>query len=126
LNDPPSVKASPLRAGSEPGLPKNKDERRATQENDLRRHEAAARKLHAESPNHRYGDQSYDGAARKAGNERSPMHPRHQARLANKGGASSPSGDRRGSSEGNRGNAPTTPGRSKMRPTGRGDETVKA
>uniref|UniRef100_A0A453MI16 RIN4 pathogenic type III effector avirulence factor Avr cleavage site domain-containing protein n=3 Tax=Triticinae TaxID=1648030 RepID=A0A453MI16_AEGTS len=115
-NDPPSVKASPLRPGSEPGLRKNRDERRATRE-DLRRHEAAARKTHAESPNHRYGDQTnYDGAARKASNERSPIHPRQQARLADKGGVSSPIADRRGS-------APTTPGRSKMRPTGRGDET---
>ncbi|KAM3318375.1 hypothetical protein ACQJBY_035863 [Aegilops geniculata] len=116
-NDPPSVKASPLRPGSEPGLRKNRDERRATREDDLRRHEAAARKTHAESPNHRYGDQTnYDGAARKASNERSPIHPRQHARLANKGGVSSPIADRRGS-------APTTPGRSKMRPTGRGDET---
>ncbi|KAM0928554.1 hypothetical protein ACQ4PT_002548 [Festuca glaucescens] len=123
-NDPPSVKASPLRAGTEPELRKNKDERRATREDGLRRHDATARKSHTESPNHKYGDQtSYDGAARKASNERSPMHPRHAARLANKGGGASPSGDRRGSTEGNRGNAPTTPGRSKMRPSGRGDET---
>uniref|UniRef100_A0ACD6A8L6 Uncharacterized protein n=1 Tax=Avena sativa TaxID=4498 RepID=A0ACD6A8L6_AVESA len=123
-NDPPSVKASPLRAGAEPGLQKNRDERRATREDDVRRHEVTAQKPNAESPNHIYGDQmNYDGAARKAGNERSPMHPRHAARLANKGGAASPSGDRRGSTEGNRGNAPTTPGRSKMRPSGRGDET---
>ncbi|XP_047071536.1 RPM1-interacting protein 4-like isoform X1 [Lolium rigidum] len=100
-NDPPSVKASPLRAGTEPGL-RSKDETRATREDDLRRH---------------------DATARKASNERSPMHPRHAARLANKGGGASPSGDRRGSAEGNRGNAPTTPGRSKMRPSGRGDET---
>lgn len=100
---------------------------RAGQEDDLCRHDATARKSHTESPNQRYGDQTnYEGAARKVGNERSPMHPRHQARLANKGGAASPSGDRRGSSEGNRGNAPTTPGRSKMRSTGRGDETVKS
>ena len=123
-NDPPSVKASPLRAGAEPGLRKNRDERRTTREDDLRRHEPTARKSHAESPNHRYGpDQtSNDGAARKASTERSPMHPRHQARLANKAGAASPSGDRRGSS----GNAPTTPGRSRMRSTGRGDETVES
>nr|ACN35482.1 unknown [Zea mays] len=57
--------------------------------------------------------------------ERSPLHPHHQARLVNRGGVSSPSWERRGSSEGNRGAAPTTPGRSsKMRPGGRGDETV--
>ena len=106
---------------------KNRDERRGGREDDLRRHDATARKSHTESPNHRYGDQTgYDGAARKASNERSPIHPRHQARLANKGGAASPSADRRGSTDGNRGNAPTTPGRSKMRSTGRGDETVKS
>jgi RPM1-interacting protein 4 len=56
--------------------------------------------------------------------ERSPLHPHHQARVVNKGGVSSPSWERRGSSEGHRGMAPTTPGRSKMRPSGRGDETV--
>jgi RPM1-interacting protein 4 len=56
--------------------------------------------------------------------ERSPLHPHHQARVVNKGGVSSPSWERRGSSEGHRGTAPTTPGRSKMRPSGRGDETV--
>ena len=122
--DPASIKASPLRTGSDPGLQKHKDERRASREDDLRQHEATARKPHAGSPNHRYGDHTnYDGAARKASNERSPMHPRHQARLANKGGVSSPSWDRRGSSEGYRGTAPTTPGRSKIRSSGRGDET---
>lgn len=116
-NDPPSIKASPLRAGSDPGQRKQKDERRANREDDLRRHEATARKPYADSPNHRYGDPAnYDGTARKASNERSPMHARHQTRLANKGGVSSPSGDRRGS-------APTTPGRSKLRSSGRGDET---
>ncbi|KAG8061778.1 hypothetical protein GUJ93_ZPchr0003g17137 [Zizania palustris] len=113
-------KASPLRAG--PVL-KPEDEKRTNREDELRRHEPTVRKPHAESPNHRYGDPNYDSAARKTGVEKSPIHPRHQARIANKGGISSPSRDRRGSSEGNRGTAPTTPGRSKFRPSGRGDET---
>ncbi|KAK3148769.1 hypothetical protein QOZ80_3AG0208400 [Eleusine coracana subsp. coracana] len=122
--DPPLTKASPLRTGSDPMVQKPKDERRANREDELRRQEATARKPYAESPNHRYGDNaSYDNAVRRNGAERSPLHPRQQARIANKGGVSSPSWERRGSSEGNRGTAPTTPGRSKMRPSGRGDET---
>ncbi|KAL6909555.1 hypothetical protein ACP4OV_001836 [Aristida adscensionis] len=122
--DSASAKASPLRTGSDPVARKPKDERRASREDDLRRHEATARKPYTDSPNHRYGDNTnYDGAARKTSIERSPIHPRHQARIANKGGVSSPSWERRGSSEGNRGAAPTTPGRSKLRSGGRGDET---
>jgi len=122
--DPPSAKASPLRTGSDPAVRKPKDERRADREDDLRRHEATAGKPYAESPNHKHSDHTnYNSAARKTGMERSPLHPHHQARVVNKGGVSSPSWERRGSSEGNRGNAPTTPGRSRMRPSGRGDET---
>ncbi|XP_062213018.1 RPM1-interacting protein 4-like isoform X2 [Phragmites australis] len=118
--DPPSVKASPLRTGSDPAVRKLKDERRAYQEDDLRRHEATARK----PPNHRYSDHTnHDSAVRKTSMEHSPIHPRHQARIVNKGGVSSPPWERRGSSEGNRGAAPTTPGRSQMRSSGRGDET---
>ncbi|KAJ1292715.1 hypothetical protein BS78_01G011400 [Paspalum vaginatum] len=122
--DPQSAKASPLRTGSDQVARKPKDERRANREDGLHRHEAAARKPYAESPNHKYSDHAlYDSAARKTGMERSPLHPHHQARLVNKGGVSSPSWERRGSSEGNRGTAPTTPGRSKMRSSARGDET---
>jgi RPM1-interacting protein 4 len=117
-------KASPLHAGSDPAMRKPKDDRRSNREGDLRQHETTVRKPYAESPNHRYGDHTnYDNAVRKTGIEKSPVHPRHQARAANKGGVSSPSRDRRGSLEGNRGSAPTTPGRSKFRSTGRGDET---
>lgn len=123
--DSPSAKASPLRTGSDPVVRKPKDERHANREDDLRRHEAPARRPYAESATHKHGvNTSYDSAARKTGTERSPLHPHHQARVVNKGGVSSPSWERRGSSEGHRGAAPTTPGRSKMRPSGRGDETV--
>ncbi|TVT96979.1 hypothetical protein EJB05_03592 [Eragrostis curvula] len=122
--DPPSAKASPLRTGSDPVTRKPKDERRANREDELRRQEATARKPYAESPNHRYGDNAnYENAARKNSAERSPLHPRQQARIVNKGGVSSPSWERRGLSEGNRGAAPTTPGRSKLRSSGHGDET---
>uniref|UniRef100_A0A0A9F9X9 RIN4 pathogenic type III effector avirulence factor Avr cleavage site domain-containing protein n=1 Tax=Arundo donax TaxID=35708 RepID=A0A0A9F9X9_ARUDO len=122
--DPASAKASPLRTGSEPAVQKLKDERHANRDDDLHRHEATARKPYADSPNHRYGDHpNYDTGARKTSTERSPIHPRHQARIVSKGGVSSPSWERKGSSEGNRGAAPTTPGRSKMRSSGRGDET---
>ncbi|KAL5210704.1 hypothetical protein ABZP36_006327 [Zizania latifolia] len=117
-------KASPLRTGPDPAVRRPKDERRTNREDDLRRHETTDQKPYADSPNHRYGDHTnYDSAARKNCVEKSPIHPRQQARIANKGGVSSPSRDRRGSSEGNRGTAPTTPGRSKFRSSGRGDET---
>jgi RPM1-interacting protein 4 len=122
--DPPSAKASPLRTGSDPMVRKPKDKKHANREDELRRQEATAQKPYAESPNHRYGDNaSYDNAARKNGAERSPLHPHQQARIANRG-VSSPSQEHRGSSERNRGTAPTTPGRSKMRSSGHGDETV--
>ncbi|KAL8106167.1 hypothetical protein AgCh_029830 [Apium graveolens] len=57
--------------------------------------------------------------------EQSPLPPHHQTRTGNKGsGVSSPSWERKGSSEGTHGLAPFTPGRSRLRSsvTG-GDET---
>ncbi|KAK3008282.1 hypothetical protein RJ639_015350 [Escallonia herrerae] len=56
--------------------------------------------------------------------EHSPLHPHHQAKVGNKGsGVSSPLWERKGSSEGNHGFAPSTPGRSRLRAVTRGDET---
>uniref|UniRef100_A0A0D9W1D3 RIN4 pathogenic type III effector avirulence factor Avr cleavage site domain-containing protein n=1 Tax=Leersia perrieri TaxID=77586 RepID=A0A0D9W1D3_9ORYZ len=117
-------KASPLRAGSDPAVRKPKDERHS--KSQTKKMIFVSTKPLFANHTHRYGAHTNDdNAARKTGIEKSPIHPRHQARVANKGGVSSPSRDRRGSSEGNRGSAPTTPGRSKFRPSGRGDETVK-
>ncbi|CAN6462800.1 unnamed protein product [Victoria cruziana] len=53
--------------------------------------------------------------------EHSPLHPHYQARVTNKG-VSSPSWERKGSSEGGHGLAPLTPGRSKARSSARSDD----
>ncbi|XP_031476174.1 RPM1-interacting protein 4 [Nymphaea colorata] len=53
--------------------------------------------------------------------EHSPLHPHYQARVTNKG-VSSPSWERRGSSDGGHGLAPLTPGRSKARSSTRNDD----
>lgn len=92
------------------------------------RHEDVSRKAAVDSPHHRHGgvgptDGSKKGTRHNAGSDRSieqsPLHPHHQARVGNKGsGVSSPSWERKGSTE-----APTTPGRSRLRSVTRGDET---
>lgn len=57
--------------------------------------------------------------------DHSPLHPHYQAKISAKGGAvSSPSRERKGSSEGSHGLAPSTPGRSRLRPVPRGNDTV--
>lgn len=72
---------------------------------------------------HQYGDTptkvGYDRSI-----EQSPLHPQSQARIGRKGSAvSSPSWNRKGTSEGSHGTAPSTPGRSRLRSVTRGDET---
>ncbi|KAL6011293.1 hypothetical protein ACLOJK_001738 [Asimina triloba] len=62
------------------------------------------------------------GRSNRLSNEQSPLHPIFQAKVSYKNGVSSPSWERKGSSERSHGFAPT-PGRSKLRPTARGDET---
>ncbi|KAL8106170.1 RPM1-interacting protein 4-like isoform X1 [Apium graveolens] len=97
------------------------------------RHETIGKKGNADSPHHRLGGGSTDSPRRVSGQnsrpdrsvEQSPLHPHHQTRTGNKGsGVSSPSWERKGSSEGTHGLAPFTPGRSRLRSsvTG-GDET---
>ncbi|KAG9447910.1 hypothetical protein H6P81_014038 [Aristolochia fimbriata] len=48
--------------------------------------------------------------------EQSPLHPHYQAKTPSRGGVSSPSWEKRGSQESSHGLAPSTPGRSKLRP----------
>ncbi|KAK1381217.1 RPM1-interacting protein 4-like [Heracleum sosnowskyi] len=97
------------------------------------RHDTIGKKGNADSPRHHLGGGSTDSPKRVSGQnlrpnrsvEQSPLHPHHQTRTGNKGsGVSSPSWERKGSSEGTHSLAPFTPGRSRLRSsvTG-GDET---
>lgn len=107
-------------------------------EGDLRntdsslRYANAARKTPFESPQHLYGGLNAGDTTKKASRqsmgsdhsiEHSPLHPHFHARTGVKGnGVSSPSWERKGSSEG--GVAPFTPGRSRLRSITKGDDTV--
>lgn len=96
--------------------------------------ENAGRRTPFESPRHRYAGDSTPRRASRQGDrslEVSPLHAHsHPPRLGGGGvkggisGVSSPSWERRGSSEGVRGIiAPVTPSRSRLRPVTKGDET---
>ncbi|XP_019184116.1 PREDICTED: RPM1-interacting protein 4-like isoform X2 [Ipomoea nil] len=117
---------------AEPSKPKH--ERQLSQEEgDLRRttdsplqHESAGRKSPLESPLHRNAGETPRRASRQSDRslEVSPLHPHSHARLGGKGsGVSSPSWERKGSSEGGRGIAPSTPARSRLRPVAKVDDT---
>ncbi|KAL3506431.1 hypothetical protein ACH5RR_031813 [Cinchona calisaya] len=122
-----------------PDMVRTRHERQLSQEEvDLRptdspfRNETANRKT-KDSPYHRYGGPSAGDTpkrvARQSGGsdrsiEHSPLHPHSQARTGGKGsGGSLPAWERKGSSEGGHGMAPSTPGRSRLRSVTRGDET---
>ncbi|XP_059651346.1 uncharacterized protein LOC132298962 isoform X2 [Cornus florida] len=130
---------------SESGTPKGTlrprhDRRPSREDGDLRRptesplhHDTVGRRTTVDSPYHRYGGLSTGDTPRRvsrqsAGSDRSiehsPLHPHYQAKVGVKGsGVSSPSWDRKGSSEGSHGLAPSTPGRSRLRSVNRGDGT---
>jgi RPM1-interacting protein 4 len=85
-----------------------------------------------DSPLHRNGGVSNDESPQRVPKqsadrsfERSPFHPHHQSKHGHKGGGvSSPSSERRGSSEGgNQSFAPSTPVRSRLASVNRGDES---
>lgn len=135
------VHGTPSRTGSEQDTPRPRHERRLSREDgDHRRvvgsplrHETAGRKYSLDSPNNRYGERATPsetqrrtsrlsgGSARSI--EQSPVHPHQHAKSASKGGVSSPSWERK-SSEGY-GNSSNTPGRSKMRPGARDDDSLE-
>ncbi|CAK9173715.1 unnamed protein product [Ilex paraguariensis] len=118
-----------------------KDERRLSRdEGDLRRptdspvrHDTVGRRANVDSPHHCHGGTTAGDTPRRVtrqggGSDRSiehsPLHPHHQGRVGGKGiGVSSPSWERKGSSDGSHGLAPSTPGRSRLRSVTRGDET---
>ncbi|KAG1330890.1 RPM1-interacting protein 4 [Cocos nucifera] len=139
--DIPPVQALPFSSGSDPEAPKPKDERRTSREGDHRRltdsplrHDALPQKSTTNSPHHHYGDQpNSSDPPRRAGRtsggsdshsiERSPLHPHYQVKAVNRGGVSSPSWERKGSSEGIHGHSSNPAGRSRLKAGGRGDET---
>ncbi|XP_052189592.1 RPM1-interacting protein 4-like isoform X2 [Diospyros lotus] len=112
--------------------------RQSRGEGDLRRltdsplrHESVGRRALVDSPHHRHGGTSAGETPKRvsrqsAGSDRSidhsPLHPHYQAKVGAKvGGVSSPSWERKGSSEGGHGLSPSTPGRSRLRSATRGD-----
>lgn len=117
------------------------DRRPSREEGDMRRltdsplrHETAGRRNSSNSPHHRYGGSSAGDTPRRLarhsiGSDRStdhsPLHPHSQARVGGKSiGISSPSWERKATSDGSNGLAPSTPGRSRLRSVTRGDDSV--
>lgn len=100
------------------------------------REDAEMRRLRnsSNSPHHRYGGSSAGETPKRlarnsVGSDRSidhsPLHPQSQARVGGKNvGVSSPSWERKGTSDGSQGLAPSTPGRSRLRSVARGDDSV--
>ncbi|KAJ8561197.1 hypothetical protein K7X08_027387 [Anisodus acutangulus] len=138
--------SSPQRHGEKseamkgPDIPTARHERRPSREEGyLRkptdsplRNDNMGRRTPVESPHHRYGGLSGGATPKKAASqqrvrpdrsiEHSPLHP--HGRAGGKGGVvSSPSWDRKASSEGSHGLAPSTPGRSRLRSVTKGDDT---
>ncbi|KAL7177226.1 hypothetical protein ACSBR2_030546 [Camellia fascicularis] len=87
-----------------------------------------------DSPNHRHGGTSpgetpkrvtWKSAGSDHSIDHSLLHPHYQARVGRKvSGVSSPSLEKKGSSEGSHGLSPSTPGRSRLRSVTRGDNTA--
>ncbi|KAK6914319.1 RIN4, pathogenic type III effector avirulence factor Avr cleavage site, partial [Dillenia turbinata] len=117
--------------GAEAVRPKHK-RRASREESDLRkstdspsRHETGARRATGGASS---GDTPRRTTRPSAGSDRSleqsPSHPHYQARVGGKGyGVSSPSWERKASSDGSHGFAPTAPGRSRLRSVNKGDDT---
>uniref|UniRef100_A0A1D1YXH5 RPM1-interacting protein 4 n=1 Tax=Anthurium amnicola TaxID=1678845 RepID=A0A1D1YXH5_9ARAE len=142
--DVAAVRASPLRTAPDMEIARPKHERRTSREDgngglcrvtdSPARHEVIGRKHGADASHQWHGERlnSYDPQKRaremSIGSdhsiENSPLHPHYQVKPAGKVGVSSPSCERKGSSEGGHGLGPSTPGRSKLRPSNRGHETA--
>ncbi|XP_019180405.1 PREDICTED: RPM1-interacting protein 4-like isoform X2 [Ipomoea nil] len=111
----------------------NQDEGYLRNTDSSLRNANAARKTPFESPQHLYGGLSAGETTKKASrqsmgsdhsNEHSPLHPHFHVRTGVKGGGvSSPSWERKGSSEGGHGVPPFTPGRSRLRSITKDDDT---
>ncbi|KAG9129666.1 hypothetical protein Leryth_017744 [Lithospermum erythrorhizon] len=123
---------------SESEAPKGRHEQQlGREEGDLRRsadspvaHDSGMRRSSYDSPRHSglsAGDTPRKATRQNAGSDRSveqsPLHPHLQGRIGSQV-TSSPSWERKVSTEGSHGQATSTPGRSRLRPVTRGDETV--
>ncbi|KAJ4955256.1 hypothetical protein NE237_012039 [Protea cynaroides] len=140
FDDKTPVQAPALKNGAEPGaavIPgtaRSKHERRSSREDgDFSRstdspvrNDKVVPRTATDSPVQRHGDSRRNGRLSGGSSiEQSPIHLHHQARSSGKGSkVSSPSWERKGSSEHNHGLAPSTPGRSRLRPATRADDNV--
>ncbi|PIN21961.1 hypothetical protein CDL12_05337 [Handroanthus impetiginosus] len=109
------------------------DRRPSREEGDMRRLTDSPTNWtnNSDSPHHHHGSLSAGDTprrvARQSGGsdhsiERSPLHQHSHARVGVKSsGVSSPSWERKATSEGSHGHAPTTPGRSRLRSVTRGE-----
>lgn len=138
--DDPALHTYPSRAPSSQGSAKVKHERRKSRE-DVNGNQAVnymstealpTHKHVSGSPNRRHDQGNFGYPQRKPNQsngefehsiEHSPLHPHLNYRLSNKGGVSSPSRERRSSSD-KHGLAPNTPGRTKMKPSDRVDYSL--
>ncbi|XP_072992464.1 RPM1-interacting protein 4-like [Typha latifolia] len=113
---------NPEAFSTDPDVPMPNDERRTSRGDD--HHDVMSRQRYGDRPN--AGDQQRKVGRAGGGPDRSvehsPLHPHYQVRAASKSGVSS-SWERKGPSEGNYGLGSGTPGRSRIRAGGRGDET---
>lgn len=150
-DDVPPVRAPPFRATADPEVPSaaaattlnpNHEHRASREDGDVRRftdsparNETAGRRASTDSTHQRHGERGINqNDSHRRGNrtsigsdrsiEHSPLHPHYQAKATGKSGVSSPLWERKGSSEGSHGLAPSTPTRSRLRSAGRGDESV--
>ncbi|KAF6139478.1 hypothetical protein GIB67_034914 [Kingdonia uniflora] len=134
-DDTPPVRAPPLITGTELELPVGQETARPRHERASSREDGDLRRLTDSPVRHdnvgRRGRGVNSGEAPKRGGrlsggsdrsiEHSPLHPQHQARAGGRGTViSSPSWEKK-SSEGSH-----TPGRSRLRTVGRGDESDKS
>ncbi|CAH9102519.1 unnamed protein product [Cuscuta europaea] len=95
----------------------------------LRGAENGGRRSPFESPLHRNAGDSTPRRASRHGDRSLEFSPLHHARIVGGGGrggagVSSPTWERKGSSEGGRPIAPSTPSRSRLRPVSKGDDTI--
>ncbi|XP_058093284.1 RPM1-interacting protein 4-like [Magnolia sinica] len=119
----PPVRAPPPAVAA---APQPKHERKSSKEDgEVRRlsEDSVGRRASSSDSPHQRDRGVNSGRGNRSSADHSPLHPHYQAKIANKDGVSSPSWERKGSSERSHGFAPNTPGRSRLRPATRGDES---
>lgn len=138
-HDPPGH-TFPPKAPSNQGSARAKHERRKSRDDDkghqtvnsMSTESLSTQKVASGSPNQRFDQGNFGEPQRRSSRnngeleysiERSPLHSHVHSQSASKGGVSSPSRERRASSE-KHGLAPNTPGRTRMKPSDRNDYSV--